>query len=123
MEQQRLDELNRQNEALRKRLQAQESLDNDALAKLAVKIVDELYARRVKFPKKSQLQNYRTASASYTSVVEIKIYLTYQMNRATNKLDADFGSALIENLPDNIEEARLFLGYFCRYGAQHAPRG
>src|SRR2546423_408360 len=108
MEPQRLEELNRQNEHMRQRFQAQEEQDEkrDALATLAVKLVDELSGKRIRFPKNSQLQNYRTASASYVSVVEIKIYLTYQMNRSTNKLDKTFGTLIIDNLPLEIEQAR-----------------
>ncbi len=83
MEQERLDELNRQNEAMRRRFQKQQALDDekDMLAKLAVSLVDKLRANQeVRFPKKSQLQNFRTAAAGYVSVQEIKIYITYQMS-------------------------------------------
>ena len=125
MEQERLDELNRQNEAMRRRFQKQQALDDekDMLAKLAVSLVDKLVNQEVRFPKKSQLQNFRTAAAGYVSVQEIKIYITYQMSRSQSPLNRTFGKTIIDDLDkfdNDIEKSRLFLGYFCRYGAQFA---
>ncbi len=74
-------------------------------------------------PEKSQLQNLRSLAASTDCREELVLFIRYQAARLGRAFEQGFAEAVIANMPEKMDEARLYLGYVYRHRVVTAVQG